>query len=36
MMFSRNLVGISWACEIRSALTGPPPAAASSTIARIA
>ena len=36
MMFSRNLIGISCACEIRSALTGPSPAAASSIIARIA
>ena len=36
MMFSRNLIGIACACAIRSPLTGPSPAAASSTIARIA
>src|SRR5919198_646406 len=35
-MFSRNLSGISCACAIRSPLTGPSPAAASSAPARTA
>src|SRR3984885_15143410 len=36
MMFSRNLTGMTCRVEIRSAFTGPSPAAASSSIARIA